>query len=62
MNITIAEYIEKEEPGAFCLQVSDNDDKSLRFTPSFPNILKNQFNIINNYLWFIYYSQDNQDN
>ena len=62
MNITIAEYIEKEEPGAFCLQVSDNDDKSLRFTPSFPNILKKQFNIINNYLWFIYYSQDNQDN
>ena len=62
MNLTVAEYIEKEEPGAFCLQVSDNDDKSLRFTPSFPNILKKEFNIINNYLWFIYYSQDNKDN
>ena len=42
MNLTVAEYIEKEEPGAFCLQVSDNDERSLRFTPSFPNILTNK--------------------
>ena len=62
MNLTVAEYIEKEEPGAFCLQVSDNDERSLRFTPSFPNILKNDLNLINNYNWFIYYSQDNKEN
>ncbi len=62
MNLTVAEYIEKEEPGAFCLQVSDNDERSLRFTPSFPNILKNDLNLINNYKWFIYYSQDNKEN
>ena len=60
-NMTLAEYIELEEPGGFCLQISEDDPRSLEYTPSFPVILKKNLNIINNYNWFIYYSQDNKN-
>ena len=60
-NMTLAEFIEFEEPGAFCLQIREDDNKGLDFTPSFPVILKKNLNIINNYIWFIYYSQDNKN-
>ena len=60
-NMTLAEYIELEEPGGFCLQISEDDPRSLEYTPSFPVILKKHLNIINNYNWFIYYSQDNKN-
>ena len=60
-NMTLAEYIELEEPGGFCLQISEDDPRSLEYTPSFPVILKKNLNIINNYNWFIYFSQDNKN-
>ena len=62
LNITVAEYIELEEPGAFCLQILEDKDKGLLFTPSFIVILKEKLNLINIYKWFIYYSEDNNNN
>ena len=61
LNITVAEKIELEEPGAICLQILEDKDKGLLFTPSFIVSLKEQLNLINIYKWFIYYSEDNNN-
>ena len=61
INISLGEYIELEESGGFCLQINKHDEKSIDFTSSFPVILKENLNLINNYKWFIYYSQDNKN-
>ena len=61
LNITVAEYIELEEPGAICLQILEDKDKGLLFTPSFIVSLKQQLNLINIYKWFIYYGEDNNN-
>ena len=58
INISLGEYIELEESGGFCLQINKHDEKSIDFTPSFPVILKDNLNLINNYKWFVYYSQN----
>ena len=58
-NMTLADYIELEESGALCLQIQD--DIKVHFTSTLPVILKKYTNIINNYLWFIYFSKDNKN-
>ena len=59
LNMTLAEYIELEEPGAFCLQIDEDAKKNSDDSPSFPVILKKKLNLINNYNWFIYYDINN---
>ena len=57
LDLMLSKSIKYEEPGAICLQISEEDNTVLQFTASFPVLLKRNYSLINNYKWFIYYGQ-----
>lgn len=59
-DLMLSKQIELEEPGAFCLQLEEASSV-LHFTPSFPILLKNNYSLIDNFKWFIYYGQNNNE-
>ena len=60
IDLMLSKDIEYEEPGAFCLQLEEGSSV-LHFTSSFPILLKQNYSLIDNYRWFIYYGQNNKE-
>ena len=59
-DLMLSKDIEFEEPGGFCLQLEEGSSV-LHFTSSFPILLKQNYSLIDNYKWFIYYGQNNKE-
>ena len=60
LDLMLSNSIKYEEPGAICLQLSEDDNSVLEFTASFPVLLKRNYSLIDNYRWFIYYGKNNE--
>ena len=61
LDLMLSKSIKYEEPGAICLQLSEEENTVLQYTASFPVLLKRNYSLINNYKWFIYYGQKNEN-